>query len=448
MKKAVLLAALIWFTNLLVAQEGSYHNLKREVQPDLLKDDINKWLDWVHEMHPDLSYTVKDIDKFYWTVSHLKDSISVPMTVLDFWKHISPLNNQLSDGHMIIGLVNQGIVTDYLTNQKRFFPFEVVIQKNELLISSVLGGGETDLIGSSILEINSIPIDSVLRSLLIRINGDSDRHRKALLEKKFSLFYMMFFGESDDFTIKVKQGNNKITIVQDGLCVLPEIYGLKSFEDNFDFELINKKTAILRVREFYWEDKEKYYNFMDSVFSVLTAIDIAHLIIDIRENGGGDDEFWMSGILKYIADQPYNWGSNYQKKIIERYRDPGEVIGTVKAGVIDTLITTEKDIRNKFRGKVSVLIGPYTYSSAILFANTVQDFNFGQLVGEPTGGKSGQTGGIQFFKMPHSNLLAVTPRFYLERPRGGGLNEPVVPDVLISYDKLNHHELIDTLLKK
>ncbi|NOT94254.1 S41 family peptidase [Ferruginibacter sp.] len=70
--------------------------------------------------------------------------------------------------------------------------------------------------------------------------------------------------------------------------------------------------------------------------------------------------------------------------------------------------------------KVSILLGPYSYSSAILFINTIQDYKFGQLVDEPTGGKSGQTGAIQFSKMPNTGLTMIVPRFYLERPKGGG----------------------------
>jgi hypothetical protein len=50
--------------------------------------------------------------------------------------------------------------------------------------------------------------------------------------------------------------------------------------------------------------------------------------------------------------------------------------------------------------------------------------------------------------MPNSGLTMITPRFYLERPKGGGQKEPVNPDIQIEYDKLNPNELIDALLRK
>ncbi len=283
---------------------------------------------------------------------------------------------------------------------------------------------------------------------MLRINGDSNVQRKVILQRKFALFYMLLFGECKEFIISLKNGNKENDISVSGLSEFPKFYRQIAFEDNFKFQILDKNNALVMINEFGWDDKKAYYDFMDAVFVSLRQNKIKHLIIDIRENGGGDDEFWMNGILKYIANKPYRWGSKYKKKIIAKYRDSGEVVGSVKSGEIDTLIPIERNISNKFDGKISVLIGPYTYSSAILFANTIQDYKFGKLIGEPTGGKSGQTGATQFSKMPNSGLTMISPRFYLERPKGGGQKESVNPDIKIEYDKLHPDKLINVLLQK
>lgn len=431
-----------------VAQDTTNKKLMTVHSADDLKTDISSWFDWLHSTHPDLSYTVKDIDKFYKSVSQIKDSINSPLTVLEFWKRISPLNNQLSDGHLIVGHINVPIVKDYISKGGTLFPFEVLFNKNELLIYSNLGGKDSEYKGYVITKINNIPIATIIAPMLLRINGDSDAQREAILQRKFALFYMLIFGECKEFSISIKNGNQDKTILLNGLSELPNFYRKVAFEDNFKFNILDNQNALLTINEFGWDDKKAYYDFMDSAFMGLKQNNIKHLIIDIRENGGGDDEFWMKGILKYIADKPYRWGSTYRKKIIAKYRDAGEVIGSTITGKIDTLIPVEINSKYKFDGKVSILIGPYTYSSAILFVNTVQDYKFGKLIGEPTGGKSGQTGAIQISKMPNSGLTMITPRFYLERPKGGGQKEPVNPDIKIEYDKLNPDKLINTLLWK
>ena len=431
-----------------VAQDTTNKKLMTVHSADDLKMDISSWLDWLHSTHPDLSYTVKDIDMFYKSVSQIKDSINSPLTILEFWKRISPLNSQLSDGHLIVGHINAPIVTDYVKKGGTFFPFEIIFNKDELFISSKLGGQDSEYKDFEISKINDIPIASIIATMLLRINGDTDAQRRVLLQRKFALFYMLLYGESKDFNIILKNKSQRKSISVQGLSVLPKFYKQVAFNDNFKFKILDKENALLTINEFGWDDKKAYYGFMDSVFMNLSQNKIKHLIIDIRENGGGDDEFWMKGILKYIANKPYRWGSSYKKKIIAKYRDAGEVIGSTITGKIDTLILVDKNNKYKFTNKVSVLIGPYTYSSAILFANTVQDYKFGQLIGEPTGGKSGQTGAIQFSKMPNSGLIMITPRFYLERPKGGGMKEPVNPDIKIEYDKRNPDELINILFKK
>lgn len=432
----------------LCAQKAPYQNLKTTLQPEDLKEDIDLWFDWIHATHPDISYTVKDIDGFYSNIIQIKDSITTPIQVLDFWKRISPLNSQLSDGHTFVGYINSAIVEDYVAKGGVLFPFEVVFNKNKVVIQSQLGGEPSGYEGYPILEINKIPIDTITSSLLSRINGDSETHRKALLQTKFAIFYMLMYGEQEMFSIKIQKGQKQKTISINGLSTLPKLYKEDTFEGNFDFKILDNSNAVLTIKSFWWDNKDRYFAFMDAAFTSLEEKKVSHLIIDIRENGGGDDVFWMEGILKYIADKPYRWGSDYKKKIIAKFRDSGEVIGTIKTGEIDTLIPVNKDTPNSFDGSVSVLIGPYTYSSSILFANTVQDYKFGQLVGEPTGGKSGQTGSIQFFKMPNSGLLAVSPRFYLERPNGGKSNTPVTPDIILEYDPLHPNEPIDQILKK
>jgi C-terminal processing protease CtpA/Prc len=447
--KQVLFLLIIFLTyDTTFAQKSPYEKLNSEIQPQDLKSDIDSWLDWLHSTHPDLSYTIKDIDKFYKSVSQIKDSINSPLTVLEFWKRISLLNNQLSDGHLIVGHINAPIVKDYVSKGGTFFPFEVLVNKEELLIYSNLDGKDSEYKGYVITKINNIPIATIIAPILLRINGDSDAQRKVLLQRKFALFYMLLFGEHKEFSISLKNGNIDKTISINGLSALPKFYQQVIFDDNFKFKILDKENALLTINEFGWDNKKAYYDFMDSTFMILKQNKSKHLIIDIRENGGGDDEFWMKGILKYIANKPYRWGSTYRKKIIAKYRDSGEVIGSTITGKIDTLIPVEINNKYKFHGKVSVLIGPYTYSSAILFANTVQDYKFGQLIGEPTGGKSGQSGATQFSKMPNSGLTMITPRFYLERPKGGGQKEPVNPDIQIEYDKLNPNELIDALLRK
>ena len=65
--------------------------------------------------------------------------------------------------------------------------------------------------------------------------------------------------------------------------------------------------------------------------------------------------------------------------------DEGETEGDVVTADYDKFEVPETDEPLRFNGDVSVVVGEITYSSAIVFANTIQDFEFGQVVGEKSG---------------------------------------------------------------
>lgn len=414
-----------------------------------LKNDLNDWYDWIHKTHPDLSHRIKDIDAFYKTFDSIKENINEPMTKLEFWRKISILNNTLSDCHMGVGRGSSIVkLSEFLANDGLLFPFEVVFNENNLLIRSDLGTYSHNTYTSyRITKINKVPIEIILRDLLLRVNGDSETIRKEILARSFSRSFLLLYGEKKEFDIEYEYNGNKFTIHANGSNEMPKYVKIDEFfNDNYKFEVIDKKNALLTVGSFYWKNREQYLDFMDTAFKTLKEKNIKHLIIDVRENGGGNDENWMEGILKYIADKPYRWGSNFKVKILAHSRDKGEVVGSVETGDLDKFIPVNETTPYKYNGQVSVIIGPYTYSSAILFANTVQDYNFATLVGEPTGGRSTQTGGVENMIFKNSKLKTRTPRFILERPNGGLPLESVVPDKIINYSKINPESLISKVL--
>lgn len=415
-----------------------------------LKKDLDDWFSWVHKTHPDLSHRIKDIDAFYRSYDSIKDNIKAPMTALEFSRKISTLNQTLSDGHMAIGASSVEYFYNFLENGGVLFPFEVVFYKNNLLIKSDLGTTSPNKYTSyRITKINKVKIETILQDLLARISGDSETQQKAILSRSFSRSFHYLYGEFKKFDVEYEVNGSKNILNAYGVNKKPTYYKIdEHFNDNYKFEVIDKKNALLTVGSFYWKNRKQYFDFMNNAFKTLKEKEIEHLIIDIRENGGGDDEYWMDGILKYIANKPYKWGSKFKVKILANSRDEGEVIGSVKTGSIDKFIPVNKTTPLKFNGKVSVLIGPYSYSSSILFANTVQDYKFGNLIGEYTGGKSTQTGGLQIMVLKNSKLKAYSPRFILERPNGAKNHELVVPDKIINYNKISPKSLITKVLIK
>ena len=417
------------------------------LQPEAAKSDIEQWLEFIDKTHPDLAYTVKDIDAFHSKVNRYKNSLNKPISVRKFWFDMMQFNSVISDGHVsLTPSKKEEITQEHLQQGGTLFPFSVIFDNEQLLIKEKLNGKLSKLAGNAITKINGTPIKEILEPLLKRTHGDSDNQRKAVLATRFAIYYWMYFGEQKQFKLDIKKGAHEIhdIVVKASNDIT---FSDDSFESKFQLSIVNKDTGLLTVDTFTWrEDEARVFDFFKSAFTKLKKQNITHLIIDIRKNGGGDDNIWKKGIIPYIADKPWKTGSNYKVKILVGREDEGETAGDVVTGEISSVQQVEIDNPLRFTGEVSVLAGAYTYSSSILFMNTIQDHQFGKLVGDKTGGKSGQTGGTQHLTLTNSKLHSVVPRFWLTRPRGGHNLELVTLDKTITYDPLHPMQLIEKLL--
>ena len=97
-------------------------------------------------------------------------------------------------------------------------------------------------------------------------------------------------------------------------------------------------------------------------------------------------------------------------------------------GAIETATQPVTDEPLQFAGNVTVLIGPFTYSSAVLFSNVVRDYGFGTLAGTGNAARTRQSGGVQTVKLPNTGLVLAYPRFVLDPPSGARSPTYLQPD--------------------
>jgi C-terminal processing protease CtpA/Prc len=190
-------------------------------------------------------------------------------------------------------------------------------------------------------------------------------------------------------------------------------------------------TALLTVSSFAWPDKAQFLAFTHEAFQELRAGGSRNLIIDVRANGGGDDVMWIEGILPYIATKPYRWGSRFRKRVVVADSAKHEAVGDIVDGEIETWVPPQPDNPLRFSGKVYVLVGSATYSSAVVFSNVIQDFGFGTIAGVGGSVRTAQSGGVRRTTLPNCGLIFAAPRFVLTRPSGAAEPALLTPDLAV-----------------
>ncbi|WP_046004080.1 S41 family peptidase [Pseudoalteromonas rubra] len=441
---SVLTGAVLLMTGAQTAvAEQTLGHFSERYSAEQIQADFEQWTHWVHTTHPDLTHSIDDIDAFYARIDTLRDTLNNPMTGEQVWREFASLNAMMADGHLSIDDGSNAQWRQWVAQGARLFPFEVALDEQGLRVVSELGGVPSVHDGKYITQINEVPAAEVVATLLKRIEGDNYAFRSALLARRFAMTYRLMFGATDTFTLTLGSGQ---TAQVKALNTAPKSIKQRTFEDNFNLKLLDNQQALLTIKQFGWNEPEAYFQFMAEVFERLNKAKVQHLLIDISDNTGGDDVYWKQGILKYIATAPYRHGSTYQVRILGKYRDPGEVVGSVLSGELTKMTQPETDSAKLYKGKVSVLTGPLTYSSSVLFANTVQDYGFATLVGTPTGGRSSQSGGIQFLTLKHTGIRAIAPRFILHRPSGKQQMTPVQPDLVVTQQGLSKTEFVTKAL--
>ncbi|MEL6943601.1 MAG: hypothetical protein AAFO82_13100, partial [Bacteroidota bacterium] len=86
-----------------------------------------------------------------------RDQIKQPMTVVDFYKLVSPIYTALKDGHSRMYFLGDWI--EHYRKKNGVFPFKMHLNdQNELFVIANYGNDETIKLGTKITAINGVPI--------------------------------------------------------------------------------------------------------------------------------------------------------------------------------------------------------------------------------------------------------------------------------------------------
>ncbi|MDR1167573.1 MAG: hypothetical protein LBK53_01600 [Heliobacteriaceae bacterium] len=161
--------------------------------------------------------------------------------------------------------------------------------------------------------------------------------------------------------------------------------------------------AIIDFRQFV--DLENFTKFLDSTFTCLNNQKINNLIIDVRNNGGGNSRLGDE-LFQYISKVPFKQYGQTTIKTSEQqknfFRSEYNINDTSALGVV--IGSDEELIELRFNGNVYVLQSHYTFSSASGFSWAFKYFGMGEIIGEETGGLAVCFGDIVRQRLPYSGF--------------------------------------------
>ncbi|MBW6515657.1 MAG: hypothetical protein K0B81_03445 [Candidatus Cloacimonetes bacterium] len=377
--------------------------------PTELLEDLNFLFQTMEEVHPDLfAFTPEKTVRA--ELEKVKSDLQEPTTRLDFFLKATPIITMLGDGHTGGGIPRDGW-NQFLEKGGKFFPLKVNIRdKRAILITDHTFNDLEIIAGSEILSINGLRMDEIITRMLDYSSGERISFREKRLETVFHILLWTIYNLKNDFMIEflcVKKNDLRSATIE-GITLEDTPAISHTQEKPYSFKIIEDlNVGFIDFCSFI--ELEKFNEFLADTFRQIQEKDISHLIIDIRNNGGGNS-LLGDAFLNYLTSEPFTLYSAVEikisKQIKEIYKEWDEVL-KAPIGTLYTFPIEEKTPEpNPFRyeGKVYLLTGPFTFSSASDFAAAIKYYDIAVIIGEETGGMIKCFGDLYIFSLPNTGL--------------------------------------------
>ena len=183
----------------------------------------------------------------------------------------------------------------------------------------------------------------------------------------------------------------------------------------------------------------RFRQFLATVSDRIAAHPVDGLVLDLRPCQGGRTHVarlllgaLTDGPLRLVARKDWKVSPEYKVHLRGRVDPSYPYLEQRNGRVVSIEYDPEPlpDVPLRYRGPVTVLVGPRTFSSAVTLAATLKAHDLATVVGEETGGRVHRFGEGYTFRLPNSGLRAMVSSAYFvhaSRPhdRSGGLT----PDI-------------------
>jgi C-terminal processing protease CtpA/Prc len=435
---------------------------ERTYSAEALKEDIRVLRDMLEEGHGGFDrYTPASVLRK--SFDEVMAGLTGPLTELDFYLRLLPLIAEIKDGHTNLTLPPEAAA--FLDAQAVFFPFGLRFLNDKAYIFRNLSPDASLKEGAELLAINGMPMAKIVAELLPLLPSDAgirtSRLRRLEYAASFGRLLALRYGRPESFRVRLRpfkgQGVEEITVpgatAADIIRLLRERYP-ETAERRPTYELsFRGTTAVLTIRSFGDDPdkgKDRYPEFLESAFRTLEEKNIRDLIIDLRGNGGGHDDY-AKLLFAHVMDRPflYYWTLETKKNHYDLFRFTDEtakgreeLAGQLKKnarGRFDVIGHPNSGLQQvrepRFTGRVAILIDGGSFSATGETTSLFHYYKKAVFFGEECGsGYYGNTSGFMVTAtLPTTRIRVRIPLvLYTMAVDGYPKDRGIVPDVPVT----------------
>lgn len=347
----------------------------------------------------------------------------------------------------------------------RAFPLTLRVKQGRVFVMSNASGEPDPAPGTELVEIDGLPALSLIDSLWQDLSADTPYMFHSMVEWDLPRLLWQRFGTRSAFDLTVRRPGETPRAVRAPARSRAEMDAapaqpppLNPSLTDRTYRLVDRGLGYFRPGPFYaaenpeaMYDNRAFVRLVDEAFGQFVAARVPRLIIDLRDNPGGDNSF-SDHLVAWFARRPFRFASAFRIKVtpetVASHRSRLAVAGNDPTGigamldrayanagmgeVIDFPIpTVQPRTGTRYDGEVFVLINRHSYSNTVSVASLVQDYGFGTIIGEETSDLATTYGAMESFALSRSRIGVGYPKARIIRPNGSLEGRGVVPDIAI-----------------
>ncbi|MFZ5353260.1 MAG: S41 family peptidase [Bacillota bacterium] len=272
---------------------------------------------------------------------------------------------------------------------------------------------------------------------------------ESMLNREYIIKHIGLINEDSKIDFEVLRNGSKINVS----AKFDDLKGnlisyFPEFKKDFTYDILKEDSIGLFTLN-TCKYNNKYKAFVKKFFTEVRDKKIQNIIVDLRNNSGGNSQVTDEFLTYFPIKQYKSFGGymrlsheaneqrSYEFKISEdskknKYEFPGSIN-----------VNELKDEKLLFNGDLYIINSKYTFSSANWFGVIVKDNKLGTIVGEPTGNSPSSYGDILRFELKNSKIdFRVSHKCFI-RPDEKNTSNTLEPDVLVETtisDILNNHD--------
>jgi C-terminal processing protease CtpA/Prc len=361
------------------------------------------------------------------------------LTEFDFYARLLPLVAAVKDGHTQLALSAAAFAD--LDARPVFLPFGLRFIGGKTFIFRNLSADASVGEGAELLAVDGRPAADVVTALAALLPSDAGirtaRLRRLESPAVFGRLLALRFGRRESHAIRFRprEGGEVRELAVSGIKgadvnrILRERYPATAVRRPTYELTFRGRTAVLAIRQFGDDPdkaKPRYPDFLKETFRSLEEKKTPALIIDLRGNGGGRDEYGKL-LFAHIMDRPflYYWALETKKDAYDLFKHTSETaagreelakhVRKNDRGTFDVVGHPNSGLQQpeepRFAGRVAILIDGGSFSATGETTSAFHYYKKAVFFGEECGsGYYGNTSGYMVTAtLPHSRLQIRIP---------------------------------------